>query len=40
MLEIFWLTLASIPFVTGLAFVLAVYKQRSHQTPERVRARR
>jgi len=39
MLELLWLILASIPFVTGLTFVLMVIKQRSQKAlvPERVK---
>ena len=32
MLELFWLLLASIPFVTGLTFVVLGYRERT-QSP-------
>ena len=33
MIELLWLILASIPFVTGLAFVLMVFMRRSQRAP-------
>ena len=39
MLELLWLILASIPFVTGLAFVLLVFRQRWQRAPVPERAK-
>ena len=38
MLELFWFLLASIPFLTGLTFVLLVLRERWQRTAARERA--